>query len=80
MFVDKYQASEIVGLSPDTLKRERLLGNLIEGIHYVKLNSRTIRYNSDLLKDWIQNRHDQLAHQRAIEIYQSGLMSGKKKR
>ena len=78
MFVDKHSAAKITGLSAETLKRARLSGNLIEGIHFVKLNSRTVRYNDQLLQDWMQNRHDELAHQRAIEIYQASLLSNKK--
>ena len=78
MFVDKHSAAKITGLSAKTLKRARLSGNLIEGIHFVKLNSRTVRYNDQLLQDWMQNRHDGLAHQRAIEIYQASLLSNKK--
>jgi len=78
MFVDKHSAAKITGLSAETLKRARLSGNLIEGIHFVKLNCRTVRYNDQLLQDWMQNRHDVLAHQRAIEIYQASLLSNKK--
>ncbi len=80
MFVDKHTAAKITGLSSETLKRERLAGSLKEGIHYVKLNSRTIRYNGDLLHDWMQNRHDERAHQRAIEIYQASLLSNRKRK
>jgi hypothetical protein len=79
MFVDKHAAAKATGLSAETLKRARLSGSLTEGIHYVKLNCRTVRYNFELLQDWMQNRHDHLAHQRAIEIYQSSLLSSRKK-
>ncbi|NKB18115.1 MAG: hypothetical protein HC770_08620 [Pseudanabaena sp. CRU_2_10] len=80
MFVDKYTAAKITGLSAETLKKPRLSGNLKEGIHFVKLNSRIIRYNDELLQDWMQNRHDERAHQRAIEIYQASLLSNRKKK
>jgi hypothetical protein len=79
MFVDKHAAAKVTGLSAETLKRARLSGNLTEGIHYVKLNCRRARYYFELLQDWMQNRHDHLARQRAIEIYQSNLLSSKKR-
>jgi tRNA(His) 5'-end guanylyltransferase len=56
-----------------------LQGLLIEGIHWVRMNSRCIRYNLELIKDWLHNRHDPAAHQRAIEIYQASLLSNQRK-
>jgi hypothetical protein len=78
-YIDKYQAAKLTGLSVDTLKGYRLQGLLQEGIHYVRVNSRVIRYNAQLLQDWLTNRYDSVAHQRAIEIYQASLLSNKKK-
>lgn len=78
-FVDKREVSRYVKLSGTTLKRYRLQGLLIEGIHWVRINSRCIRYNLDLIQDWFQNRHDPNAHQRAIEVYQANLLSNQKK-
>ncbi|PSF35978.1 hypothetical protein C7H19_14630 [Aphanothece hegewaldii CCALA 016] len=78
-FVDKREVSRYAKLSGTTLKRYRLQGVLIEGIHWVRLNSRCIRYNLDLIQDWLQNRHDPIAHQRAIEVYQANLLSNQKK-
>jgi hypothetical protein len=78
-FASKQEASQYLKLSGTTLKRYRLQGLLIEGIHWVRLNSRCIRYNLDLIQDWLQNRHDPIAHQRAIEVYQASLLSNQKK-
>ncbi|ACK70819.1 conserved hypothetical protein [Gloeothece citriformis PCC 7424] len=78
-FINKQQASQYLNLSGTTLKRYRLQGVLIEGIHWVRLNSRCIRYNLDLLQDWLQHRDDPAAHERAIEIYQASLLSNQKK-
>ncbi|WP_013320680.1 helix-turn-helix transcriptional regulator [Gloeothece verrucosa] len=78
-FVGKQEVSQHLKLSATTLKRYRLQGLLVEGIHWVRLNSRCIRYNLDLLQDWLQNRDDPIAHQRAIEIYQASLLSNQKK-
>ena len=78
-FADKQEASKVLKLSGTTLKLYRLQGLLIEGIHWVRLNSRCIRYNLDLIQDWLHNRHDPVAHQRAIEVYLSNLMSNQKK-
>ncbi|MEG3437800.1 hypothetical protein V0288_11785 [Pannus brasiliensis CCIBt3594] len=76
-FVGKGEASRCLNLSDTTLKRYRLQGLLVEGIHWVRLNSRCIRYNLDLLQDWIQNRHDPKAHQKAIDIYQANLLANR---
>ncbi|MEM9908089.1 MAG: hypothetical protein AAF921_24005 [Cyanobacteria bacterium P01_D01_bin.44] len=74
-FVSKQEALQYLKLSSTTLKKYRLKGLLVEGIHWVRINSRCIRYNQELIKDWVQNRHDPAAHQRAIEVYQAGLLS-----
>ena len=74
-FVNKQGACQYLKLSETTLKRYRLQGLFIEGIHWVRLNSRCIRYNLDLLQDWLRNRHDPDAHQRAIKVYQANLLN-----
>ncbi|MBW4474466.1 MAG: hypothetical protein KME45_29430 [Stenomitos rutilans HA7619-LM2] len=68
-FVDKWGASQLTGLSPETLKKYRLSGLLIEDIHWVRINSKAIRYNARLLVDWLRNRGNPRAHQQAIEHY-----------
>jgi hypothetical protein len=78
-FVGKREASQRLRLSNSTMKRYRTDGRWIQGIHWVRLNSRCIRYNLELLQDWLHNRHDPRAHQRAIEAYQSGLLSNRRK-
>ena len=80
LFVNKRQASECLSLSGSTLKKYRLNGEWIEGIHWVRINSRCVRYNLELLKDWLQNRGNPKAHMRAIEAYQQGLRSRQGKR
>ncbi|MEM1279434.1 MAG: hypothetical protein AAGG53_05280 [Cyanobacteria bacterium P01_H01_bin.152] len=79
LFVSKRQASECLSLSGSTLKKYRLSGEWIEGIHWVRLNSRCVRYNLELLKDWLHNQGNPKAHMRAIEVYQQGLLSSRKK-
>ena len=78
-FVSKQEAIQYLKLSGTTLKRYRLQGLLIEGIHWVRINSRCTRYNLELIQDWVHNRHDPAAHQRAIEVYQASLLSNQKK-
>jgi len=78
-FVSKQEAIQSLKLSGTTLRRYRVQGLLIEGLHWVRLNSRCIRYNLDLIKDWLQTRHDPEAHQRAIDIYQASLLSNQNK-
>lgn len=78
LFVTKRQASECLNLSTATLKKYRTQGLWIEGIHWVRINSRCVRYNLELLKDWVQNRNNPVAHQRAIDAYQASLLSNQK--
>ena len=80
LFVSKRQASECLSLSGSTLKKYRLSGEWVEGIHWVRLNSRCVRYNLELIKDWLQNQGNPKAHMRAIETYQRGLLSTQKRR
>ncbi|ABA22845.1 excisionase family protein [Anabaena sp. FACHB-709] len=74
-FVSKRQLSEQIGLSSETFKRYRLKGIWEEGIHWQKINSRTTLYNITLILDWIANRDNPQAHQRAIDIYLQSLPS-----
>lgn len=78
-FVGKQQASKSLDLSGETLKKYRLEGEWIEGIHWVRINSRCVRYNLELIQDWFHNRHDPAAHLRAIENYQESLLSNQKR-
>jgi CHAD domain-containing protein len=78
LFVNKRQASECLSLSSSTLKKYRLSGEWIEGVHWVRINSRCVRYNLELLKDWLQNRGNPEAHMRAIKIYQHHLLSNQR--
>jgi len=68
-FVTKQQAAQCLSLSGSTLKKYRLSGEWIEGGHWVRLNSRCVRYNLELLLDWAHNRHDPKTHGRAIDAY-----------
>ncbi|MGJ3252525.1 MAG: hypothetical protein ACFE0J_15570 [Elainellaceae cyanobacterium] len=78
-FVTKQQASQCLNLSSSTLKKYRLQGEWIEGIHWVRINSRCVRYNIELIKDWLHNRSNPTAHMRAIAAYQESLLSYQKK-
>lgn len=80
--VDKHAAAALLGISPETLKKYRLQSGstLIEGVHYHVWNSRTIRYNPDLIKDWGMHRNDPVAHQHAIEQHLSSLACNRPKK
>lgn len=78
-FVKKREISKLVGLSPQTLKKYRLDCRLTEGIHWIRVNSRLVLYNSVLMQDWIQNIHSPHVHQIAIERYLKGLKSSQRK-
>ena len=78
-WIRKKEAAEIIGMSTHTLKLYRKK-HWIEQIHFQYLNSRTIRYNESLLRDWIANRYCSEAHQRAIEFYLASLLSNQQKK
>lgn len=78
-WVNKYVASQILGISTHTLKIYRKRHWTL-GIHFQYLSSRTIRYHEGLLRDWFANISDPTAHQRAIEIYLASLLSNQTKK
>lgn len=75
LFANKRTASERLNLSGSTLKKYRLQGDWIEGVHWVRINSRCVRYNLELIQDWLHTRHNPKAHQRAIRAYKQRLLS-----
>lgn len=78
-WVGKRDAAEILGVSTHTLKLYRKK-HWTENIHFLYLNSRTIRYNESLLRDWIANLAYPSAHLRAIELFSSSLLSNQPKK
>ena len=78
-FFNKHDAAKLLGISTHTLKIYRQQ-YLIEGIHFLRLNSRCIRYHKELLRDWYANFSNPQAHQRGIENYLASLLSNKKKK
>ncbi|NJN75632.1 MAG: hypothetical protein HC796_04690 [Synechococcaceae cyanobacterium RL_1_2] len=80
MFSNKQEIIQKIGLSASTLKRLRLSGQWIENIHWVRVGSRKIVYNHDLVMDWLVNQHDPNSHQKAIENYLTSLPSNKPKK
>ncbi|MGG6269170.1 hypothetical protein ACQ4M3_26235 [Leptolyngbya sp. AN03gr2] len=79
IFIGKHEAAKLIGFAPDTLKKFRAKGLLREGIHWIRVNSRSIRYNKSLLLDWMINRNDLHAHERAIAIFFENQPSNQKK-
>lgn len=80
--INKHEASNILGISPETLKKYRLQKNstLIEGIHYHIWNTRVVKYNAVLITDWGLNRNSPETHQRTIEAYLTALPSNQPKK
>lgn len=77
MFSSKQEIIEQTGFSASSLKRFRLSGSWIEGIHWVRVGTRKTLYNRELVLDWIANQNNPQAHQRAIEAYLTQLPSNK---
>lgn len=78
-FVTKHKIIEYLNLSEATLKKYRRSGEWLEGVHWVRVNSRCVRYNLDLIEDWMNYRHDPEVHLRKVIAYQRALFSPKKR-
>ena len=69
------ELSTLTGLSLRCLKQYRANGLLVEGIHWQRINARVVLFNLPLVMDWIANRSNPMAHQRAIDAYLASLLS-----
>lgn len=67
--IKKDKAAIASNLSEATLKAKRRQGELIEGIHWVRVNARVVLYRKELLETWAATRHDPDAHLHAIEEF-----------
>ncbi len=67
-YTDKHEIGRLIKCSDSTLVRYRKK-YWDEGIHWVRITRTNVRYNLELIKDWVTNRHDPAAHQRAIAEY-----------
>ncbi|MBW4662101.1 MAG: helix-turn-helix domain-containing protein [Drouetiella hepatica Uher 2000/2452] len=77
-FIDKREVCEFLKVGERTLARYREKHWYL-GIHYVQPVQK-ILYNRELILDWMVNRHDYIAHLRAIEAYQATLPSNQKRK
>ena len=78
MYNQYCKASELAkhtGMSTSTLKGNRLSGKWILGVHWVRITPKSVLYNLPLIMDWIANRSNPTAHQRAIDAYLASLPS-----
>jgi hypothetical protein len=74
--IKKDKAAIVSHLSEATLKAKRRQGDLIEGVHWVRVNSRVVLYRKELLEIWAATRHDPDAHLQAIEEFKRHQKSG----
>jgi hypothetical protein len=79
-FIDKHEAAKLLKIHPGTLNRYRQEGKLVEGVHFTRLSSQTVRYNKALLEDWVANQDDPCAHRRAIEVFITSLLGNQPKK
>jgi len=75
VWADKWTLADKLSISTHTLKAWRESGKWIEGIHWQRLNSRTIRYHLPLCRDWVRCGGFTTEHQRAVEYYLTQLPS-----
>lgn len=77
-FVGRSEIACLLNLSPGTIKVYQRK-KWIEGVHFIRVNSRVTRFNFQLIEDWLHNINDDLAHQKAIEACQSSQLSNQRK-
>jgi hypothetical protein len=75
----KQEAARVLGISPRTLERRIDDQELQPNVHYWHEGGKIV-FDLPLLRDWQRNRHNPIAHQRAIEVRRQQLPSAKKKR
>lgn len=76
--VSRCEIARLLRLSPGTIKVYQRK-NWLEGVHFIRINSRVTRFNLQLIEDWLHNINDGQAHQRAIEAYQSTRLSNRRR-
>jgi hypothetical protein len=62
MYCTKQEIIQGTGFSASSLKRFRLSGTWIEGIHWVRVGTRKTLYNRELILDWLANQNNPKAH------------------
>jgi len=80
-WLDKHQTAALLKCHPGSLPRYRSNEQYgwIEGCHWTRISNQKVLYNQELLQDWAANRNDPDAHLRAIEVFQSSLLSNQKR-
>ncbi|MBF2029222.1 MAG: hypothetical protein IGS48_21090 [Oscillatoriales cyanobacterium C42_A2020_001] len=71
--INKQEAAKLLSISPCTLNQWRRDGKLIEGIHFVRFNSRNVRYIQESIQNLFLNLDDPKAH----ELYCQQFMKAK---
>ncbi|MDX2231340.1 MAG: hypothetical protein NW220_17010 [Leptolyngbyaceae cyanobacterium bins.349] len=77
-FLSKREMAQLLGVRPDTLKDYRKA--MIEGIHFIRPNSRVVRYNPGLVIHWFANRQNPEIHQSVIDSYLASLPENQPKK
>lgn len=67
--INKQAAAKLLSISPCTLNQWRRDGKLIEGIHFVRFNSRNVRYIQESIKDLFLNLDNPKAHDRYCQQF-----------
>jgi hypothetical protein len=82
ILITKHEAARILGIHHTTLRslRNNQNSGIIEGLHWVKWNSRAIRYNRILIENYALNRTNLAEHQRFVEQYMKQLSTHERKR
>lgn len=78
-FIKRTELTQYVSLSRSKIKSIIRSGQWIEGVHFTRYSSRMNLFNLQLIQDWLVNKSDPTAHQRAIDNYLANLPSNQNK-
>jgi hypothetical protein len=73
MLVKARSLTKTLGISRSTLKKWRLSGQLVEGIHYLRNGYNLILYNPELIAHWLQTLSQPELHDRKVKEYLASL-------
>ncbi|MBW4475152.1 MAG: hypothetical protein KME45_32945 [Stenomitos rutilans HA7619-LM2] len=82
ILITKQEAARILGIHHTTLRslRNKENSGIIEGLHWVKWNSRAIRYNRILIENYALHRGNLIEHERFVEQYVKQLSTNSRRR
>lgn len=68
-YVTTREVQQFLGVSRSWLQLREDQGQLVEGIHFVRIGDRFKRWNQALVQHWFQNQHNPAAYEAKCREY-----------